>query len=151
MNKKQEEKLRRLSLADRRRSYNLSFDYFQWKDERLTDDARNLLKEEIAKHKREYRKILRSSYEPRYAFPGKDGKGYGKIINGGGTWDSMWRKIIFPNEYWTDEDKKEFVEAIWIPYIPTYYDCTGQLFTRAVDVFNTPNGVVAYTRECLDV
>lgn len=152
MNKKQEEKLRRLSLADRRRSLSLSFDYLLWKEGTpLTSTARKLLEEKIAEHKREYRRILRNSYGSRYEFPGKDGKGRGEIVNGWGSWDSWCRKVVFPGEHWTDEEKQEFIEAVWVPYIPSYYDCTGQLSTWAVEVFNTPSGVVAFVHDHLDV
>lgn len=149
MNKKQEEKLRRLGLSDRKGR--LDFDYLLWKDKSLTENARTLLSEEIIQHKKEYRNRLRRKYGKRYEFKGKDGNGYGEIVNYGGDWDGCWRKVFFPDEHWTDEEKKDFVAAVWIPYKPTYYDCTGQLFTWAVDVFNTPNGVVAYIHDHLDV
>lgn len=149
MNKKQEEKLRRLGLSDVKGR--LDFDYFLWKDKDLTENARNILLEKIVEHKKEYRKRLRRKYGKRYEFKGKDGNGYGEIVNAGGWWDSAWRKVIFPGEYWADEEKQEFIAAVWIPYKYTYYDCTGQLFTSSVSVFNTPNGVIAFIRDNLDV
>lgn len=98
----------------------------------------------IVESKREYRKELKRDAEPRRICGGI-------VVNGGGDWDSRWTKVFFPGETWTDEEKDQFVAAVWIPYRWTDYDCTGQLFTQGVEVFNVPSGVVAYIMEGLDV
>lgn len=100
--------------------------------------------DKIVENKREYRKELKRDAEPRRICGGI-------VVNGGGDWDSRWTKVFFPGETWTDEEKDQFVAAVWIPYRWTDYDCTGQLFTQGVEVFNVPSGVVAYIMETLDV
>lgn len=100
--------------------------------------------DELAEAKRAYRANLRKK-EDRKKFCG------GLIVNGGGDWDYCWYKIFFKGEHWTDEKKDQFRAAIWQPYRPTYYDCTGQIFTSFVEVFNVPSGVVVYVREDMDV
>ena len=97
--------------------------------------------------KREYRKSLKAKYKKRYLYPNQ----YGEIVNGGGGFDSMWEKVFFKGERWTDEDKREFIEENWVECTPSQYDCTGQIFTWAIDVFNVPSGVVAYLRYAMDV
>lgn len=76
---------------------------------------------------------------------------YSEIVGYGGRDDSGWVKIFFPNQRWTDETKREFIEDNWRYAKPSQYDCTGQIFTWAIDVFNVPSGVVAYIREAIDV
>lgn len=100
--------------------------------------------EKLAQTKHDYRQRLKEKNAKKYVFNGE-------IVNEGGDWDYSWYKVFFPHEKWTDEEKDEFRAAVWKPYKPTYYDCTGQIFTRFVDVFNVPNGVVAYIWEAMDV
>lgn len=104
----------------------------------------------LIKHKRELRAKLKNNHN-RYLYPGNDGNGYGKIVAYGGSYDSFWEKIFFEGEHWTDEEKDQFIAANWITAKPSQYDCTGQVFTWAINVFNVPNGVVAYIRNGLDV
>lgn len=117
----------------------------------LTEEKKNLIDERIAEHKKEYRAWLKRRYGKKYLYPGKDGNGYGEIVAVGGKYDSCWTKVFFPGEHWDEEEKHEFIEANWKHYKPTYYDCTGQIFTWAIDVFNLPSGVVAYIRDAMDV
>lgn len=105
------------------------------------------LEGKIVKYKRDYRKKLKAEDKRFQSFRGTNGK----IVNFGGDWDSYWTKVFFDGEHWTDEEKDQFREAVWIHYVPTYYDCTGQVFTWAVDCFNVPRGVMCYVRDCLDV
>ena len=107
--------------------------------------------QELIRCKREYRAWLKEKNRKKYLWPGKDGEGYGEIVNFGGSYDSLWTKIFFVGEQWSEEDKKEFIDANWQECKPSMYDCTGQIFTWAIDVFNVPNGVVAYIREGIDV
>lgn len=106
-------------------------------------ERRQKLEAKIAEHKVEYRRALK---QKKYLF----GE-YGEIVNSGGDWDSFWEKVFFPGERWTPEEIKEFVDENWIYCKPSPYDCTGQVFTWAIDVFNVPAGVVAYLRYALDV
>lgn len=103
----------------------------------------------IIKDKKRYRASLKT--KKKYLYPGKDGNGYGEIVNGGGDYDSFWQKVFFKGEHWTEEEKREFIEDAWIYAKPSQYDCTGQIFTRAIDMFNVPNGVVVYIRSAIDV
>lgn len=104
----------------------------------------------LIEHKRELRAKLKDNHD-RYLYPGNDGKGYGKIVAYGGSYDSFWEKIFFEGEHWTDEEKDQFIADNWITAKPSQYDCTGQVFTWAINVFNVPSGVVAYIRNGLDV
>lgn len=106
-------------------------------------ERRQKLEAKIAEHKVEYRRALK---QKKYLF----GE-YGEIVNGGGDWDSFWQKVFFPGERWTPEEIKEFVDENWIHCEPGPYDCTGEVFTWAIDVFNVPAGVVAYLRYGIDV
>ena len=101
-------------------------------------------------HKRELRAKLKDNHD-KYLYHKADGTGYGKIVAYGGNYDSFWEKIFFEGEHWTDEEKDQFVADNWITARPSQYDCTGQVFTWAINVFNTPNGVVAYIRNAIDV
>lgn len=103
-------------------------------------------KQLLIDHKREYRAWLKRDNEKRFLYPN-----YGEIVASGGDYDSRWTKVFFAREHWSDEDKKEFVEENWRYAKPSQYDCTGQIFTWAIDVFNVPSGVVAYIREAMDV
>ena len=114
-------------------------------------EIREKIDNKIAEDKREYRKALKGTWHGKYLYLGKDGKGYGKIVNDGGNYDTFWQKIFFPNEHWTEEEKMEFVDDNWVKATPSQYDCTGQIFTWAIDVFNVPSGVVAYIRYAMDV
>lgn len=102
---------------------------------------------EIIKHKREYRKLLKKEYEASRRFYDTNGE----IVAHGGDFDMCWFKIFFPGEKWTDEEKNEFVEIFWKPYIPSIYDCTGQIFTTSISCFNVPRGVVVYIKEAMDI
>lgn len=75
----------------------------------------------------------------------------GNVIIYGGDYDRMWKKLFFPNESWTEEQKQKFIDYNWKHYKPTYYDCTGQIFTTRIKIYNTPNGVIAYIFEAMDV
>ena len=106
----------------------------------------SFLQDWVAVRKREYRAALKEKNRAK-RFRGTDGL----IVNEGGDYDSHWIKVFFPGESWTDEEKDEFIAYAWIPYRWSPYDCTGQLFTQGISVFNVPGGVVAYVREALDV
>jgi len=50
-------------------------------------------------------------------------------------------KLPLPSEIKTAEDADEyFMQNEYIEYEPTYYDCTGQLFTAWYKIFQKPNG-----------
>lgn len=99
--------------------------------------------------KRKYRSNLKKRAE-RWFCKDKDGNGYGEIINGHYDCDSGWYKILFANEHWSDEEKREFIDDNWVE-INSPYDCTGKIFTYRISVCNTPKGVVAYIFEARDV
>lgn len=97
--------------------------------------------EMLAKVKREIREILNKE-------PHGDDK---FIVNGGGTYDEGWTKYFYPDEHWTEEEKSDFTESNWIHMRPSQYDCTGQLFTWNISIFDVPNGTVVYHQYALDV
>ena len=103
-------------------------------------------KELLIEHKREYRKDLKLKSDNHY-----ETYKNGFVVNGGGEWDYFWRKVFFPGEQWTKEEMEEFKQENWKRCRYSAYDCTGDLFTRAIDCFNVPSGVVCYIREALDV
>ena len=103
-------------------------------------------KELLIKHKREYRKDLKLKSDNHY-----ETYKNGFVVNGGGEWDSFWRKVFFPGERWTKEEMEDFKQENWKRCRYSAYDCTGDLFTWAIDCFNVPSGVVCYIREALDV
>ena len=101
----------------------------------------------IAEKKKECRAAMKEKErKSRYMFPG-----YGEIVNSGGDWDSCWMKVFFKGEHWTEEEIEEFLEDNWRYVRYPAYDCTGDLFTLGIEVFNVPGGVVAYLREAVDV
>ena len=60
-------------------------------------------------------------------------------------------KYFFPDEHWTKEDKREFRKAFWIGCQMTPYDCTGAVFTIAIDIFDVPKGTLVYIWMSRDV
>lgn len=118
------------------------------KENKYKGETRKCLEELLRKHKREFRDWLKRQESNGYLYKEKK---YGKIITGGGDFDGLWRKVFFPNEHWDDEDIEFFKKDNWIEYVPSPYDCTGQIFTWAIDVFNVPNGVIAFIRDAIDV
>ena len=117
------------------------------KENKYKGDTRIHLENQLAKHKREFRDWLKREESKDYLYKEKRGK----IITGGGDFDGRWQKVFFPNEHWDEEDINFFKRDNWIEYVPSPYDCTGQIFTWAIDVFNAPNGVIAFIREAIDV
>lgn len=117
------------------------------KEGKYSGEAKEKIDTNLIKHKREYRADLKKRNAKKYLYPNN----YGEIVNGGGDYDSFWQKIFFAGEHWSEEEKQEFIEENWIHCEPSQYDCTGQTFTWAIDVFNVPSGVVAYIRDALDV
>lgn len=63
--------------------------------------------------------------------------------------ESITYKKFFPF-YFTEEEKKEFIEDKW-QHIYSPYDCTGQWFTRSIEFFRTANGTWVYHFEGLDI
>ena len=100
-------------------------------------------------HKREYRKKLKERHDLYYRPYGR--KPAGVITASGGEYEYGWMKVFFEGEHWADEEKQEFIEDNWEHYIPSQYDCTGQVFTTGIYVFNVPRGVVVYIKEAMDV
>ena len=119
------------------------------KENAYKGNTKEIIDRHIIKDKKRYRKSIKD--KRKYLYPGKDGNGYGEIVNGGGDFDTMWMKVFFSGEHWTEEEKQEFIDENWIHAMPSQYDCTGQVFTWAIDVFNVPSGVVAYIRNAIDV
>ena len=120
------------------------------KEGKYRGECKKLLDERIIAHKKEYRQWLKE-HGKQYLYRLSDGTGYGEVVAVGGDYDRFWRKIFFPGDYFTEEDKKEFIEDNWIHYKWGPYDCTGQVFTSSISVFNTPSGVIAYIQESRDV
>ena len=114
------------------------------KQNQYKGETREKMEKHIAKSKKRYRSYLREEAEKKYLYGGE-------IVACGGDYDYFWQKIFFKDDHWTEEEKQEFIEAAWIYAKPSQYDCTGQVFTWAIDVFNVPSGVIAYIRNGLDV
>lgn len=104
----------------------------------------------IIKSKRKIRKALKQREMTKYLYPGRDGNGYGEIVNGKWDFDTGWKKVFFPSEHWSDREIEEFREENWKHIRYSAYDCTNDVYTDGIDVFNVPNGVVAYIRESVD-
>lgn len=128
-------------------------DILFWKDEidEMTRmgyplESINKAKERLAEHKRKYREYLKNRNNDRY----RDYKN-GHVVNHGGEYDSIWVKVFFPGERWTPEEVEEFREENWKRCRYSAYDCTGDIFTWAIDCFNVPSGVICYIREGMDV
>ena len=120
------------------------------KNGRYNGETKDKIDERIIECKREYRKALKQHNRTKYLYPDKNGDGYGEIVNSGGEWDTFWRKVFFLGEHWSEEEIEEFRKENWKRVRYPAYDCTGDVFTWAVDVFNVPSGVVAYIREAID-
>lgn len=117
----------------------------------VPEEKLELINKRIIEVKREYRRALKGHWWDHYLYPGEDFKGYGEIVFQHWDYDSGYRKIFFKDEHWTPEEMKEFIDDNWHNATPSQYDCTGQIFTWAIDCFNVPSGVVAYIREAIDV
>lgn len=64
--------------------------------------------------------------------------------------DTLW-KLFVPGEHFTEEEKKETREEMWIHCMPSQYDCTGQIFTQWIDFFDVPGGTWVYHKKGMDV
>ena len=133
-------------MADLREKYELLKIYEELVDECFKRNLPDKAEYGMEKIKEIKREIRNRNNGKKYLY-----NNYGEIVNCGGDYDSFWQKIFFPGERWTDEEKNEFIEENWIHAMPSQYDCTGQTFTWAIDVFNVPSGVVAYIRNAIDV
>ena len=66
--------------------------------------------------------------------------------------DGYIELVELPEQLETQEDAEQyFNENLWIHYYPTYYDCTGQLFTGWVKVFRRRGRYMAYHAICKDI
>ena len=113
-------------------------------DGTYSDEAKHHLDERSADIKRKHRKWLKEKYKPQYLYGGK-------IVAQHWDYDSGYRKLFFANQHWSDEEKEDFADAHWRYCRKSPYDCTGDIFTWAIDCFNVPSGVVVYIREAMDV
>ena len=101
----------------------------------------------LIKDKRVFRNYLKTSdHRKQY----RDYKN-SEIVGYGGTYDSGWMKILFKGERWSKEEKEKFIRNNWRHRRFSAYDCTGDIFTWGIDVFNVPSGVVVYIREGKDI
>lgn len=100
----------------------------------------------LIQHKREYRRSLKVRADKHY-----ETYTNGFVVNGGGSWEDRWIKVFFPGEQWAEEEKLKFIDDNWKECRYSAYDCTGDVFTWAIDCFNVPAGVVCYIREAIDV
>lgn len=62
---------------------------------------------------------------------------------------TLWKKF-FPNEFYTDDEKHEIREEMWIHAMPSQYDCTGQEFTSWIEFYEVPAGTWIYHRKDYD-
>jgi hypothetical protein len=107
-----------------------------------------LINNKIIECKKEYRKWLKERHDLYYDYYGKP---IGIITASHWEYDSGWMKVFIKDQHWSEEEKLKFIEDNWIHCRYSAYDCTGQIFTWAIDVFNIPSGVVAYIRNAMDV
>ena len=107
-----------------------------------------IINEKIVELKKEYRKWLKERHDLYYGYYEKP---IGIITASHWENDSGWMKVLIKDQHWSEEEKQEFIEENWIHYKWSQYDCTGQVFTWAINVFNVPSGVVAYIRNAMDV
>lgn len=56
----------------------------------------------------------------------------------------------FFEEYFTEDEKKEIKDEMWIHCMPSQYDCTGQTFTTSIQFFETPRGTWVYHFTAVD-
>lgn len=65
--------------------------------------------------------------------------GDGTVVHDDGDYHIV--KLPLPEDIQTKEEAREyFRECEYIEYRPTYYDCTGQLFTQWYKIFQKPDG-----------
>lgn len=114
---------------------------------KYSGETKKAIDDSLIEHKREYRADLKKRTEKKYLYPNN----YGEIVNGGGDFEYRWMKVFFEGEHWNDDDKKKFIEENWVDYEWSPYDCTEQIYTQRICVFNVPSGVVAYIMELKDV
>ena len=114
-----------------------------------TDDPNGLnrLKRKLIKDKQKYRGFLKETMKPQHYSNYVNSQ----IVNSGGDYDGVWTKVFFPGERWDKEAMREFIDSNWTCCPNSPYDCTGAIFTWAIDCFNVPSGVVVYIREAMDV
>ena len=116
------------------------------KEQNANEDKIKHCEEKLIKHKREWRDWLKKQDDHHFSYYKN-----GFTVNGGGEWEYCWTKVFFPGEHWTKEEMKEFEDENWKRCRYSAYDCTGDIFTYAIDCFNVPSGVVCYIREAMDV
>lgn len=110
-----------------------------------TGVLKQILDEQLARHKREYRADLKRETNLYCNYKNA------RIVNGFWKFDGGWMKVFFPGEHWTEEEKEKFISDNWKRVRYSAYDCTGDTFTEGISVFNVPRGVVAYIFEGVDV
>lgn len=109
-------------------------------------ESRAVAKEHLDEAKRKWRRYLRLKYDDHFE---EYVNGY--VVNGGGTDEYRWTKVLFPGETWDSEDIEEFIQENWRTCRNSPYDCTGDIFTCRIECFNIPSGVVCYIMEAMDV
>ena len=75
----------------------------------------------------------------------------GILMNRWGDWDWCISKYFYPGVHWTEEEKREYEEYNWIESPNSPYDCTGEVFTCWIQIFDVPKGTIVYIRENMDV
>lgn len=119
----------------------------------LTDDAfardcdKSKVEEYIIEIKRELRKW---AHKPETEDVGMGFEITRKVF--GGDYDGFYELVSIPNVFKTESDADEFFnDFIRRDYVPSPYDCTGQLFTSWYHLFKRNNQFFAYHRVCADV
>lgn len=66
--------------------------------------------------------------------------------------DGFIERIELPSNIKTQDEAEEYFRRYeYIEYMPSQYDCTGQLFTSWYKIFKINNKYYAYHRVCRDV
>ena len=69
-----------------------------------------------------------------------------------GDFDGVTKVYPLPEWLSTEEEANEYFKDVeYIYYRPTYFDCTGQLFTSWYKIFSKSGRFWAYHRICRDV
>lgn len=113
----------------------LAYTFVKWLSKETTNPK---AAQKVVEMKREIRRCTK---------PVNDGR---RIIHHG---EDSYIELVELPEWLADEAdaSQYFEENVFIHYRPTYYDCTGQLFTSWYKIFRRNGRYMAYHLVCADV
>lgn len=80
----------------------------------------------------------------------KESRNYEIIIRGCDSDESFWDKTLFPGQKWSKEEIDDYIRENWM-HVRSPWDCSGEIFTRGIEVFNSPSGVIVYHFMSIDI